>query len=420
MIQKLCVMGLGYIGLPTAAMFAAHGVEVIGYDPNPKIIDALNRGEILIEEPGLDEMVKQAVASGLLKGSATPAVADAFIIAVPTPIHEDKTADMTYVRRATEDIVPYIKKGNIVVLESTSPPRTVEDLMMPILAQSGLVPRTDLYLAHTPERVFPGQIIRELVENDRIIGGVTQEASERVRDMYALFVKGAILLTDATTAETCKLLENTFRDVNIALANELALICEAFGINVWEVISLTNRHPRVNIHQPGPGVGGHCIAVDPWFVVEKAPALAKIVRLARETNDSMPRYTYECALDLLRPLDGKKRVAIFGVTFKPDTDDIRESPILKLIALFREAGIETTVYDPHAALYDEKAATAEEAVNGADLLIMGVAHSSFKALDIAPLAKRMNKAVMFDTKNIIARDAAEKAGFTYRLLGCAK
>ena len=417
MIKSVCVMGLGYIGLPTSAMFAEHGVQVTGVDPQARIVDALNAGEILIEEPGLQEMVHANVKAGRLSGSTKPVPSDAFVIAVPTPIHEDKTADMRYVQQATEDLLPHLKKGDLIVLESTSPPRTVEDVMLPILAKSGLDVRKDLHIAHSPETVFPGKVIRELTENDRIVGGLTPEATARAKELYEIFVEGRIHLTDATTAETCKLIENTFRDVNIAFANELAQICEYLGVNAWEVIELSNSHPRVNILQPGPGVGGHCIAVDPWFVVEKAPEIAKIVRLSRETNDSMPRYTYERALDMLRPLDSKKKVAIFGATFKPDTDDIRESPIAYLVDLLKDAGIEVSVYDPHAVLFEGKAASAEEAVKDADLLIMGVAHTDFKGMDVAPLAKLMRKAILFDTKNIVTKETAEKAGFTYHLLG---
>jgi len=420
MLKSICVMGLGYIGLPTSAMFAEHGVQVTGVDPQQRIVDALNRGEILIEEPGLPEMVKTNVAAGRLKGSTTPVPADAFIIAVPTPIYDDKTADMRYVRKATEDIVPFLKKGDLIVLESTSPPRTVEDIMMPILVRTGLDPHKDLHVAHSPETVFPGKVIQELTDNDRIVGGASPEATARAKELYEIFVKGRIHLTDATTAETCKLVENTFRDVNIAFANELARICEFLGVNAWEVIALSNSHPRVNILQPGPGVGGHCIAVDPWFLVEKAPSLAHLIRLSRETNDDMPRYTYARALDMLRPLDGKKKVAIFGATFKPDTDDIRESPIIYLVDLLREAGIEVSVYDPHAVLFEGKADSAEDAVRDADLLIMGVAHTEFKTFDVAPLAKLMRNPVLFDTKNIIARETAKAAGFTYHLLGSAE
>ena len=420
MVKTVCVMGLGYIGLPTAAMFAQHGMTVVGYDPQQKIVDALNKGEILIEEPGLLDMVRANTAAGRLAGSTTPVRADAFIIAVPTPIYEDKTADMRYVAQATRDLLPYVKAGDIIVLESTSPPRTVEDIMLPILAETGLDVRQDLHIAFSPETVFPGQVIRELAENERIVGGLTPEATERAAALYRTFVKGAIHHTDAATAETCKLVENTCRDVNIAFANELAKICEHIGVNVWEVIRLSNTHPRINILQPGPGVGGHCIAVDPWFLVEKAPALAQIIRLSRETNDSMPRHTYNRALELLRPLDGKKKVAVFGATFKPDTDDIRESPILHLLALFQEAGIETAVYDPHATLVENRAATAAEAVKDADLLILGVAHSAFKTLDVAPLAGLMKTPVLFDTKNIVPREKAEAAGFAYHLLGSAE
>ena len=254
--KTICVIGLGYIGLPTSAMFATHGCKVIGVDVNEKIVNALNKGEITIEEPYLDIMVQAAVRSGNLIADTRPREADAFIIAVPTPITKEKKADMSYVVAATEAIVPYLKRGNMVILESTSPPGTVEELMLPILEKSGLKIGEELYVGHSPERVLPGKILWELVNNNRIIGGINRISAEKIRDLYKIFVKGEIYLTTVRTAEMCKIVENTFRDVNIALANELARICERLGINVWEVIELANKHPRVNIHQPGPGVGG--------------------------------------------------------------------------------------------------------------------------------------------------------------------
>ena len=263
--KKICIIGLGYIGLPTAAMFATHGHKIIGVDINKNIVDSLNHGRITIEEPYLDILVQAAVTSENLVARTQPEEADVFIISVPTPINKDKTADLSAVKAAAESIVPFLREGNIVVLESTSPPRTVQDILLPILKKSGLDIGTQILVAHSPERVLPGKILIELVENNRIVGGINQTSCEAVRDLYRTFVKADIFLTDATTAEMCKLMENTFRDVNIALANELAILCEGLGINAWEVIKLSNKHPRVNIHQPGPGVGGHCLAVDPWF-----------------------------------------------------------------------------------------------------------------------------------------------------------
>ena len=261
MKKSICVIGIGYVGLPTAAMFASKGHKVIGYDLNQKAVDALNKGEIIIEEPGLGELVKQVVSEGNLTGTTEcPVGCDVYIIAVPTPINEDKTADMRFVESATRAIVPCVRKGAIVVLESTSPPRTVQDLMLPILKETGLELGEDLLVAHSPERILPGKVIEELRTNSRIVGGINEKSSLEVKKIYESFVEGEIFITTSTTAEMCKLMENTFRDVNIALANELAKMSEELGVNCWDVIRMANQHPRVNILQPGPGVGGHCIA----------------------------------------------------------------------------------------------------------------------------------------------------------------
>ena len=268
--MKISIVGIGYIGLPTAVMFARKGHQVVGMDLNPKAVEALNQGRIIIEEPYLDEAVSEAVKSGNLRASGRVEPADVYIVCVPTPILPDRNADMRAVKAATESLLPLLKKGDTVILESTSPPGTTRDLMAPILAKSGLDPMTDLNVAYCPERVLPGRILIEMKENNRVVGGLTAAAAEKVRDLYKCFVSGEIYLTDATTAEMTKLMENTYRDVNIALANELAKICEKMGINAWDVIGMANRHPRVNLHQPGPGVGGHCIAVDPWFIVGEA------------------------------------------------------------------------------------------------------------------------------------------------------
>ncbi len=271
--DTICVLGLGYIGLPTASTFATQGVDVIGVDTNPGVIEALRAGQPHIHEPGLRTLVQAAMASGHLEIVENPAPADAFIIAVPTPILPDKRADLSYVEAAAQSIVPHLRRGNLVVLESTCPPRTTVDRLAPILAESGLTPGEEFHLAYTPERVLPGKILRELVENPRVIGGVNPASSEAGRDLYRLFVRGDILLTDATTAELVKLMENTYRDVNIAAANEFAMLAEHLGVDVWDAIDFASRHPRVKILRPGPGVGGHCISIDPWFLVESAPEL---------------------------------------------------------------------------------------------------------------------------------------------------
>lgn len=415
---KICVIGLGYIGLPTSAMFATHGCQVVGVDVNEKVVDALNRGEITIEEPYLDIMVQAAVRSGHLKAYTEPQEADAFIIAVPTPITEDKKADMSCVISAAEMIVPYLRKGNIVILESTSPVGTTEDLLVPILEKSGLKIGEELYVGHSPERVLPGKILWELVNNNRIVGGINQQSAEKIRDLYKIFVNGEIYLTTASTAEMCKTMENTYRDVNIALANELAKICEKVGINVWEVINLCNKHPRVNLHQPGPGVGGHCLAVDPWFIVEKTPDLAKIIALSRETNDSMPQHVLAKIDDILKDIEGIKKVTILGITYKPNIDDIRESPIIKLIELLDERiDYEISVYDPYMKAHKYQAKDIVTASENSDLIVLAVNHDDFNNLPLLDMARVMRNKNFFDTRNFCNRHDIENKGFKYFLLG---
>lgn len=416
--KKICVIGLGYIGLPTSAMFATHGCQVIGVDVNEKVVDALNRGEITIEEPYLDIMVQAAVRSGHLKADTKPSEADAFIIAVPTPITEDKKADMSCVISATEMIVPYLKEGNLVILESTSPTGTVEELLVPILEKSGLKIGKELYVGHSPERVLPGKILWELVNNNRIVGGINKESAEKIRDLYKIFVNGEIYLTTATTAEMCKTMENTYRDVNIALANELAKICEKVGINVWEVIKLCNKHPRVNLHQPGPGVGGHCLAIDPWFIIEQNPDLAKIIALSRQTNDSMPQHVLDRIDEVLKDIEGTKKVTILGITYKPNIDDIRESPIIKLIDLLDEReDYEISVYDPHLKTHKYQAKDLIDASKNSDLIILAVNHDDFNNLPLRDMARVMRNRNFFDTRNFLNRHDIEDKGFKYFLLG---
>ena len=402
-------------------MFATHGHKIVGVDINKNIVEALNQGKIIIEEPYLDIMVQAAVTSGNLVASTEPVEADVFIISVPTPINPDKTADMRYVESAAESIVPYLREGNVVVLESTSPPGTVENLLVPILEKSGLKAGSQLLVAHSPERVLPGKILIELVENNRIVGGINKESSEAVRDLYRTFVKGEIFLTDATTAEMCKLMENTFRDVNIALANELAKLCENMGINAWEVIKLSNKHPRVNLHQPGPGVGGHCLAVDPWFIVEKQPDIAKMIHLGRVTNDSMPGFVFEKSVKILSKVTGKKKVTILGVTYKPNIDDVRESPIMELVEHIEKAGgFELNIVDPHVHSNDHLVKDLYEAAKGSHLVILGVNHDEFSSIDFKKLCSVMALPNVLDTRNYWNEKAVTAAGLNYYLLGSGK
>lgn len=419
--MKITVIGLGYIGMPTAAMFAKAGMDVVGYDVNDKVINALNRGEIIITEPGLDDLVKEVVDAGKLRGVTKLEESDAFIICVPTPIKEDKTADMTYVKNAAELVVEHVKKGNAVILESTSPPGTIENIIVPILKKTGLNIGEDVYVAYSPERVLPGKIIKELVENDRVIGGINEKSAQIVKDMYSSFVKGNIYTTNSKTAEMCKLIENTYRDVNIALANELAVFCEQIGINAWEVIQLANKHPRVNILQPGPGVGGHCLAVDPWFIVEKQKEEG-IIKKSRLINDNMPIHVFETLKNILKDRKDAK-IAILGITYKPNIDDMRESPIIKLIDLLIEnTDYRLSIHDPYVLkentrYKDLMVDSIEEAIDGADIMILGVNHDDYKNLDFEKISKLMRTKFVYDTRNFLDQEMLKKYGFEIKLLG---
>ncbi|WP_080843965.1 nucleotide sugar dehydrogenase [Cytobacillus gottheilii] len=421
-MEKICVIGLGYIGLPTSVMFANHGKKVHGVDVNASVVAQINKKEITIEENGLEERLITAVDSGNFTASTTPVEADVFIIAVPSPINEDKSANLKYVQDATRSILPYVKKGDLVILESTVPPRTVQDIMIPILKESDLEIGVDLFVSHSPERVIPGHVFEELVNNSRIVGGVNQESSQMTADLYRTFVKGEIFITNATTAEMVKVIENTYRDVNIAFANELAKISENIGVNVWEAISLANHHPRVNIHQPGPGVGGHCIAVDPWFLVELDKQNAEIINLARKTNDGMPEFTAKMVQDICAQESiHNPKVAVLGLSFKADIDDMRESPSLDVLNHLAELNIKTVAYDPHIheMKLDNQTNNLSDAVTHSDLIVVLTAHSEFKELDPNELANMVRSKIILDTKNCLDRQKWESAGFRVRLLGDA-
>ncbi|ROR04621.1 UDP-N-acetyl-D-mannosamine dehydrogenase [Erwinia sp. JUb26] len=415
--NTISVIGLGYIGLPTAAAFASRQKQVIGIDVNAHAVDTINRGEIHIVEPDLDRVVKTAVEGGFLRAATRPEPADAFLIAVPTPFEGDHQPDMSYVRAAAASIAPVLKKGDLVILESTSPVGATEqmaewlagerpDLSFPQQAGDA----SDIHIAYCPERVLPGQVMVELFKNDRVIGGMTATSSQRACDLYNLFLEGECVVTNARTAEMCKLTENSFRDVNIAFANELSLICAEQQINVWELIRLANRHPRVNILQPGPGVGGHCIAVDPWFIVAQNPQQSRLIRTAREVNDAKPHWVLEqvkqqvteCLMASNKRASDLK-IACFGLAFKPDIDDLRESPamqVTRLIADWHQGS--TLVVEPHVQQLPEKLRdkvtllALDDALQQADVLVMLVDHRQFKAIQPEAVQQRF----IVDTKGV--------------------
>ena len=418
-LLKVCVLGLGYIGLPTAAVLATSGLDVVGVDTNANVLETLRRGELHIEEPGLRTVVEAATESGHLSFSDTPEAADAFIICVPTPLTSEKTADLSYVVSASEGIVPCLRPGNLVIIESTIPPGTTRDLVAPILERSGIdvgSADSDIHLVHCPERVIPGQVIREITSNDRVIGGTSHAASERARDLYAQFVEGKLHLTDATTAEMVKLMENTFRDVNIALANELARVSETLGLNAWEIIDLANHHPRVHLHRPGPGVGGHCLPIDPWFIVEKASGQAQLIRTARNVNDGQPALVAKLVQEMLVGID-HPRIVLLGEAYKENVDDPRESPTRALAPLLATNGIEVLIVDPYTQSGSWKAGGIDAACEQADLLVLMCAHSEFLGLKAESIGSRMRNRLLLDTRAALNLGAWRSAGFACRLLG---
>jgi len=401
--EKICVLGLGYIGLPTASTFATHGVQVAGVDVNPQIVNTLRNGGLHIQEPGLRTLVQAAIGSGNLTISNEPECADAFIIAVPTPLLENKKADLSYVRSAAESIVPVLRLNNLVVLESTSPPRTTVDIVAPILERSGLKAAVDFHLVYSPERVLPGQILRELIENARVIGGINRESAEAGRELYAIFTRGEVILTDATT------------------------LADRFGVDVWEAISMANLHPRIEILNPGPGVGGHCVGVDPWFLVEAAPDLTALIRTARLVNDEQPKYVLELiqrGLGVSSSLDlAGKRIAVLGLAYKADVDDLRESPALKVVELLSESGALVRVYEPYVEEIEvpniECAPDIISAVQDAELIALLVAHTPLLNLDPLELIKMTDARVAVDAVNGWSVEKWQGAGFEYIRLGAS-
>jgi UDP-N-acetyl-D-mannosaminuronic acid dehydrogenase len=397
--KKVCVVGLGYIGLPTAALLASNGFNVVGVDLNEHAVETINQGRIHIVEPDLDAFVRSAVAAGRLKAFLKPQAADIYMICVPTPFHEGEgipQPNIDYVLSATRSIAGFVKPGDLVILESTSPVGTTQQ-MADELEKAG-VEVDKIHMAYCPERVLPGKIMTELVENDRVVGGLTSEATQVVRDFYRTFVKGGVLETDAKTAEMCKLTENSFRDVNIAFANELSLICAKEGINVWNLIQLANRHPRVNILQPGAGVGGHCIAVDPWFIVARDPENARLIRTAREVNNNKTTWVIDqikIAVADASALTGRKpKVACLGLAFKPDIDDLRESPAVHVADALLAQGYDVVAVEPNIQSHDKfELLSLEAALESADVLAVLVKHREF--LDVS-VKKKMSDRVALD------------------------
>lgn len=418
-MQKVCVLGLGYIGLPTASVLATSGFEVLGVDVNPGVVATVNAGELHIEEPGLQTVVSAAIQSGKLRAATAPEPADVFIIAVPTPLTGDNQPDMAHVESAAQEIAPHLQKGNLIILESTSPPGTCRDRLTPLLEESGLKVGRDLYLAHCPERVLPGRILKEFIDNDRVVGGIDPESAEHARAFYARFVAGRILTTDVTTAELVKVLENTFRDVNIALANEVALMCEGLGIDFHEAAVLANHHPRVNVHRAGPGVGGHCISVDPWFLADAFPDTAHMVRLARERNDSMPAHVASTVAALVADV-AHPRIAALGLAFKGNVDDLRNSPAVAIVNQLEDAGYDVAINDPHVNVAGIESVPLDEALAGADLVLLLTDHVEYAELDPARVAAAVRRPVLYDTRGFLPRDKWEAAGFMVKVLGVGR
>ncbi len=385
MTKDICIVGLGYIGLPTAALLANQGYQVLGIDVSEEVVNTVNNGDIHIVEPELDAYVAKAVKDKTLVASLKPQPADVFVLAVPTPFHEGHVPNIDYVEAATRAIAPVVKAGNMVILESTSPVGTTERVAE-VLREEG-VDIDSIHIAHCPERVLPGHIMRELVENDRIVGGITEEATEIVADFYRSFVTGDVLTTDARTAEMAKLTENSFRDVNIAFANELSILCDKFGIDVWELIRLANRHPRVNILQPGTGVGGHCIAVDPWFIVHAGGKDARIIRAAREINDYKTSWVVERIISDVKAFHAEHgrapSVACMGLAFKPNIDDLRESPALAVFQSLVLEGIDALAVEPNLKRHQSILLNDyHDVAQTADIVVYLVAHNEFKKLKV--------------------------------------
>ena len=416
-MTDVCVVGQGHIGLPTALIIADSGLQVTGVDVTAPLVDDLNKGINHLVEPGLTQLLEKCVAAKTYSASLTPEPADTFIVSVPTPLDPENQPVLDYVVAAAESIAPHIRPGNLVILESTVPPGTTRGVFTKALAEkSNLTPENDFFVAHCPERVLPGTILRELIENDRVVGGSSPEATRLAKKFYQRFVSGDVLESDSVTAELVKLSENIYRDVNIGLANEFAIISEDLGANVWDVIELANKHPRVNIHQPGPGVGGYCIPVAPWMLSADLESAPQTILQARNINAGQPARTVQKVLNLLTGAENPK-VAILGAAYKGGVGDARATPTVEVIELLLEAGATVSVHDPLTKNFKYELESFEDTVRDADLAIILTAHSQFESIEPVSTAKLMKSAIIVDTRNSLNAETWEQAGFKVVRLG---
>ncbi len=411
--QTVCVIGLGYIGLPTACFLAKAGYKTIGFDVDKKKIDSLRKKKLPLKEPGMENLFQKAFKNLSFSSQIEPA--DVFIVSVPTPLLGKKNCDLSYIKKAIEDISKVLKDEDLVIIESTIPPGTTNKVVMPFLRKQHK--KLKIYLSHAPERAIPGKTLKEMIRNNRIIGGIDQKSTNLTKEIYKSFVKGKIYLTDSTTAEFVKLIENTFRDINIAFANELVGICDRYKISVWEAIDLANLHPRVFIHQPGPGVGGHCISTDPWFLIKKPEDNGtRFIKLARDINDFMPHQVVKNISQILKGIKNP-RITILGVAYKADVDDWRETPALNIIKLSKNKGWQIKIHDPLVKDFPfriEK--NFNKAVKDSDCLVLITDHSFYKEINPKNV-KKMRVKKIFDTRNCLDKEKWQKAGFDVRILG---
>lgn len=412
-MKKICILGMGYIGMPTACMLANNGYRVLGIDINNEIIEKLSNGKVHIDEPDLEEIFLKAFDNKKLRVSTNVEKSDVYIIAVPTPLNNKNKADLSFVISAANMIKDHVSKGCLVILESTSPPGTTRNIVGDIIHRSSnLRAGKDYFLSFCPERVLPGKIVYELINNDRVIGGINEESAKKAEEIYGSFVKGKIYLTSLEVAEFVKLAENTYRDINIAFSNELAIICGKYGINIWEIIRFANMHPRVNILNPGPGVGGHCIPIDPWFILENIEIKNTIIEKARDINNGTPFRIAEEIIDILKKYKNPK-VTLFGVSYKENVGDTRESPAITICNELIKKGINVAVYDPLVSDFKYLLAGLEDSLKDSDLLLLFVCHDEFRKISLKKIKSLMRNKNIFDTRNFFDKKEVVECGFNY-------